>query len=962
MNSGTYEELSQLMEDLSGLIACIDEDSLIKLGRVRGMVDRIRAIGGNGTDTSASVTDIAEKMLSGKTFFAAGYPELCASVERLQKEISALDPELEEAETPEPAAESAAAEESRIDDFVIEEPEAGAPSVESECEAAADECFDCSEYADELEIQLDVLSGLIEDMTGSDEHVLGVIRDLFGKIEEIVKPTLKAAEAARAAAASAAGILAGGLSFDSGREMLAGSVALFMKALKSGGSSGVAAVSGGDFKSAIVDYLENQSQLLDDFESDVNEIEHGNDAAAARLADTVGALGAEAATAGIGQLVRLFESVSAGLRVAGGVINGNMVKALRDVQDYLNDFFSGLWEQAAEVDDNRLETILDEMRKPVGGGTVAEAAVVSPAPAVKAKAPAAARPLPVVDVDTNNPELQDFITESREYLHTAEMALLDLEKSPGKKECVNEIFRGFHNIKGIAGFLNLKDIQEVSHNAESLMDRVRRGEFDLVGASAHAAFAALDMLKDMVERVSGAYSGAAYETPCTYWEVIDRLKNPGESEAVSAAPVVSRVSVEPAAAAEPVVSAPAAEEPSVAKKDIKAASKAEVMIKVGTTRLDNLIDAVGELVITNAMVTQESEIIATKNVRLARNMAQLGKITRELQELSMSMRMVSLKSTFQKMTRLARDLSVKCATPVELVYSGEDTELDRNVVDELGSPLVHMIRNSVDHGIESPEERRQLGKPEKGTIHLSAGHEGGSVVIKIEDDGRGLDKDAILAKAVSQKLVAADAMLTDREIYSLIFHAGFSTAKKVTDVSGRGVGMDVVRKSIEALRGRIEIESERGKGTVFTIRLPLTLAIIDGMVVTVADERYVIPTIAIIESIRPEADQIITVVKRGEMLSMRGELMPLFRLHKLFGLEGAKTDPTEGLAVVIGGNGNRCALLVDDLIGQQQVVIKALGRAFDRLDGVSGGAIMGDGRVALILDTDGLVNLAMKVA
>ena len=390
------------------------------------------------------------------------------------------------------------------------------------------------------------------------------------------------------------------------------------------------------------------------------------------------------------------------------------------------------------------------------------------------------------------------------------------------------------------------------------------------------------------------------------------------------------------------------------------AAGANVMVKVGTGRLDALIDAVGELVIANAMVSRE---IAQQNGHLAhtklhQNATHLGKITRELQELAMSMRMVSLRSTFQKMQRVARDISVKSGNPVEFSFSGEDTELDRNVVEEITNPLVHMVRNAVDHGIESREERALVGKPEKGRVHLEAYHAGGDVVIRISDDGKGLDRDAILTKARSLGLVDSGADLNVRDINNLIFHPGFSTAKKVTDISGRGVGMDVVKRNIEKLRGRIDIDSESGVGSTFTVRLPLTLAIIDGMLVSVAGERYIIPTTAIQESLRPEPGQLSKVLGKGEMLNVRGELVPLFRLHELFALEGAQQDPAQALTLIIGDSNKHCALLVDDLLGQQQVVIKSLGNIFDTVEGVSGGAIMGDGRVALILDSVGLVRAA----
>ena len=291
--------------------------------------------------------------------------------------------------------------------------------------------------------------------------------------------------------------------------------------------------------------------------------------------------------------------------------------------------------------------------------------------------------------------------------------------------------------------------------------------------------------------------------------------------------------------------------------------------------------------------------------------------------------------------------------------NGEDTELDKSVVDRIGDPLVHMIRNAVDHGIEADAEtRRKAGKPETARVELRAFHKGGSIYIEIEDDGRGLCREAILAKAAERGLVRDGETLSDREVWNLIFEAGFSTAKQVTDVSGRGVGMDVVRRNVEALRGQVEIQSEQGKGTVFSIRLPLTLAIIDGMVVRVGAERYIIPTLSVVRAVRPQKESLYTVTGRGEMLSLQGELIPLYRLHQMFRIRGAVEDPTEAIAVVVEDEGQSTGLVVDELLGQQQIVIKSLGQAFQGLLGVAGGAIMSDGQVGLILDVGGIVKIA----
>jgi two-component system chemotaxis sensor kinase CheA len=322
--------------------------------------------------------------------------------------------------------------------------------------------------------------------------------------------------------------------------------------------------------------------------------------------------------------------------------------------------------------------------------------------------------------------------------------------------------------------------------------------------------------------------------------------------------------------------------------------------------------------------------------------------------------MIPLKSTFQKMARLVRDVSAKVGKKVRLEISGEDTELDKTVIEEIGDPLVHIIRNSVDHGIEPQEERLTKGKPADGHIRLNAFHRSGNIVIEIEDDGKGLSKDKILRKAIEKGLVEENASLSDQQVYNLIFAAGFSTAEKVTDISGRGVGMDVVKKNIERLRGKVELTTEEGKGTKTIIKLPLTLAIIDGMIVQVGDEKYIVPMLSIEESIRPRKEDVSTVQQRGELINVRGDLLPMVRLHNLYNVKPKKTDPWEALILIVEGEGQRCGILVDDLIGQQQIVIKSLGEQFHNVKGVSGSAILGDGRVGLILDVGGIMSIALN--
>lgn len=366
---------------------------------------------------------------------------------------------------------------------------------------------------------------------------------------------------------------------------------------------------------------------------------------------------------------------------------------------------------------------------------------------------------------------------------------------------------------------------------------------------------------------------------------------------------------------------------------------------------------VGELVIAQLMVAESLRESAALDGDLLRNSTHQGKIIRELQELSMSMRMVPISGIFQKMARMSRDLSKKAGKEIELVMEGEQTELDRTIIDKLADPLIHMIRNSVDHGIEGPEERIAVGKPASGRIRLRAQHTAGHIVIEIQDDGKGLDRSKLLEKAVSRGIVSPDTNLSDPEIFNFVFLPGLSTAAAVTNISGRGVGMDVVKRNIEELRGRIDIASTPGEGTTFTITLPLTLAIIDGQVVRVGKEKYIIPINAIRRSFRPSADQISTIQGRQEMVMVRDELFPLVSLYSLFEIEPDSRVPTEGLLIIVEEDNEACCLLVDELLDQQQVVIKGLGTGMNSVAGISGGAILGDGLVRLILDIPGVIKL-----
>jgi two-component system chemotaxis sensor kinase CheA len=385
-------------------------------------------------------------------------------------------------------------------------------------------------------------------------------------------------------------------------------------------------------------------------------------------------------------------------------------------------------------------------------------------------------------------------------------------------------------------------------------------------------------------------------------------------------------------------------------------------VKVDRERLDKLIDMIGELVIAESMVHQEVVTAGTVAPQGARNLAQLNKITRNLQQLSLSLRMVPIRGTFQKMARLVRDVSKKIKKNVDFHTVGEETELDKAIVDKVGDPMVHLLRNSIDHGLEeSSEARVAAGKSPRGQVTLRAFHQTGNILIEIEDDGRGLNRTAILAKAKQRGLVSDDQVLSDNEVYNLIFHAGFSTAEKVTDVSGRGVGMDVVKRNVEALGGNVTLRSAPGRGTVVSMRLPLTLAIIDGMVVRVGTQRYVIPTLSIVELIGLDAVKTNKIYDRDETIVVRDQILPLYRVDRLLQMSPGSCDNEHPLVVVVEDQGTLAGLLVEEVLGQQQVVIKSLD-GLDSQRGIAGGAVMPDGAVGIILDVHDLLKLARDTA
>ncbi len=550
-----------------------------------------------------------------------------------------------------------------------------------------------------------------------------------------------------------------------------------------------------------------------------------------------------------------------------------------------------------------------------------------------------------------------FFEETKEHLQNIDEALFALEENPLNREALDLSFRAFHTVKGVSAFLNINYIKSFTHDVESLLDRVRQGEMKLTGSILDLLFDSVAVLRILIQNlkvsaVQGTPLEACEKLPLICYQV-QRMHEEGEEAAQESQGKQKKKTKN-------IDKEDSLDLTANKKTSDKKIRNNKESVKVDAYRLDLLIEMIGELVIAEAMVTESDEIRALNSTKLVRHVGQLGKITRDLQELATSLRMVPLKTTFQKMARLVRDTSKKTGKLVVLETDGEDVELDKTLVDRIYDPLVHLVRNAIDHGIEeSPADREQLGKPEVGQLSLRAYHKGGAIYVELEDDGRGLNKQAILERAFDKGIIDNSEHIEDERIHQLIFHPGFSTAKVVSDVSGRGVGMDVVKKSIEAMRGVVEIQSTPGKGSIFSLKLPLTLAIIDGMTVMVGTERYIIPTQSIVRTLSPEEDDISDVLTKQDLLFIDGVYIPLFYLGQIFGVPGT-FKRGDGVLIIIEEEGKRVAVCVDYLIGQQQIVIKTLGESMKKVQGISGGAIMPDGKVGLIVEVSELVKLAVQ--
>jgi two-component system chemotaxis sensor kinase CheA len=594
------------------------------------------------------------------------------------------------------------------------------------------------------------------------------------------------------------------------------------------------------------------------------------------------------------------------------------------------------------------------------------------------------------DLEEMKAIIDEFMIETNEIVDALDSNLVKLENEPENLDLLNEIFRGAHTMKGTSGFLGFDELMRLTHRMEDVLNHLRKGDKKVTAEIMDVLLEAVDyvklVLQDIVDNKQGSTDlndiigklerinidkPSAGETKPAEAETASAPEQPDqvtESEA-KADDVPSEIPVE--ASVEELVNRIAesakTETPAAAaatKKDLQ--KKVDSTIRVGVDKLDSLVNMVGELVLGRNALMQSSNTLQQQHENdkgfehLTQAASQINFITTELHMAIMKMRMLQVGNVFNKFPRVVRDLSRDLSKEIDLVISGEDTELDKSVIEEINDPLVHLVRNSVDHGVEDPETRQKVGKPRRGKIELSAYQEGNNIIIEVRDDGKGMDVEAIKTKAIERNLTTAEMVdkLTEREILSFIFQPGFSTAVKTTNVSGRGVGMDVVRTNIEKLKGTIELATELGKGSLVTIKLPLTLAIVQGLLVKCGNDIFAIPLTSVKETVVVKRKRV-KYVNQKPAIQLRDSILPLVELTSV--LFGYQDESREQLRIVVVGLAEKqLGLIVDSLIGQEEVVIKSMGEYLGNTPGIAGATIMGDGRVRLIIDLAGLFNLVLK--
>lgn len=549
--------------------------------------------------------------------------------------------------------------------------------------------------------------------------------------------------------------------------------------------------------------------------------------------------------------------------------------------------------------------------------------------------------------------VQDFLVETNEIIENLDHDLVELESNQNDLELLNKIFRGAHTMKGSSSFLGFNKLAELTHHAEDILNKLRKGEMVVTREIMDTLLEFVDKTKQIISDIENGTDS----TDCS--SVINDLKLASEGKLTSKTKNTS--AAQPAAAP-----APQAAPKQEAAKPTHQATQVEQTIRVDVSRLDSLVNLVGELVLSRNMLSQiagelenkfENEYLV-EQLLVATN--SIGMNTTELQLAIMKTRMIAIGKVFNKFPRVVRDIARDTGKEIELIISGEETELDKQVIESIGDPLLHMIRNSCDHGVETPEVRLAKGKPRMGTVNLSAYHEGNHVVIEIKDDGAGMDPDKLKRKAIEKGVITVDEAnsMDDKQAFSLIFKPGFSTAEKITNISGRGVGMDVVRTNIEKLNGIITIDSKINEGSTFYLKLPLTLAIIQALLVEVAGETFAIPLASVVETVRITNEEIHSFEGR-EVLKLRDRVLSLIRLDEAFALDELEQD--EIYVVVVALAEKQLGFIVDKLIGQEEIVIKSLGDYLGGNPGIAGATITGDGRVRLILDVAGVIEVAQNM-
>ena len=574
-----------------------------------------------------------------------------------------------------------------------------------------------------------------------------------------------------------------------------------------------------------------------------------------------------------------------------------------------------------------------------------------------------------------------FVQEGNELLQNTEQGLLSWGDNQDDKEFIGDIFRNIHSFKGNCGFFGFSQIEKISHQMENILDRIKSGSKLAVDNPADQLLASLDILQQAVNNIADGKDDTIENLDQHISDlqtliapllgdflVEEGVKEESVFKAVETQkkPVGEILVDQGTASTEQVSNALKKQQETIQKAKASAkpvartktpAKRQDIRVELG--KLDSLINLIGELVIAENMLIHNPDLKGLELENFNKAGQHMSKLVRELQEMAMTIRMIPVSGLFRRMIRLVHDISVKAGKKVELELIGEETEMDKTVIETITDPLVHLLRNSLDHGLEPPDERLAAGKDEKGTVRLSARHEEGEVWVTIEDDGRGLNKEKILEKAISKGLIDGDGSdLTDKQINNLIFAPGFSTAAQITDISGRGVGMDVVKKNLEKIKGKIDVYSTPGQGSKIILRIPLTLAIIDGMIVRVGTSSCIVPTLSMLEAFRPVMEQITITPDGEELAKVRENFLPIIRLHDILGKKPDSYELADGILIVLEYQETRFCLFIDEILGQQQTVIKGLSDFIGNVPGVSGCTILGDGGVCLILDVGTLIDSA----